>query len=184
MTLPDKIIHAVDSLPFRLRAEILCAVIDYMTSGQPPGEMCHEAQQKFLDLKPEIDRILRRRKRQAEYRRRKKLERQNKLAAAAPSQKPQPVETPVAHLSAAQSGPPRSQSPPEDCPDKLSILIGDEKRHTLLHGANSEKCKILASLTPAIRRICESYLRENNIPFRFPSAIPGHKIMQSPWDLR
>ena len=83
MTLPDKIIEAAEHLPFIDKAQVYAALVAYIASEtEPYADMMSENAKAFFDLHIDLlKRILRRRKRDAERRARKRMERDERRKA-------------------------------------------------------------------------------------------------------
>ena len=87
MNIPNKIIELVDSFPAEVRPFVFMAVIEYMRSGEIVSGLDECQIQFFMSVKAELDPILRRRRRQAEYRLRRK---QQMMQQAGEQTKPSP----------------------------------------------------------------------------------------------
>ena len=74
MNVPDKILAQIDEMqaPYAVIAQVESAVIEYMRFGCLPVGINSMAQGLFEQLRPQIDVILVRRRKAAEYRRRRK----------------------------------------------------------------------------------------------------------------
>ena len=76
MNIPNRVIDVIAGYPMAMKAELYFAVINYMQCGSVPEQLSSEGRKEFEEIRLMLDPILRRRRQQAEYRRRKKLEKQ------------------------------------------------------------------------------------------------------------
>ena len=72
MNIPNIIIEALEHLPFEIKGQILCAVVSYIESGTEPDELDEMSRGLFRFARTLIDPVMKRRRQQAEYRRRRR----------------------------------------------------------------------------------------------------------------
>ena len=116
MNIPDKILVKIDEMqaPYAVITQVESAVLSYMRFGRLPVGIGSMAAGLFEQLRPEIDAIIRRRRKAAEYRQRRKLALQTQVNA----QKPAPVQT--------KSDRPKANYPKENKPETNLSTFGME----------------------------------------------------------